>query len=403
MAQKRPQSVLVRAPEESYFDDFYDVPGNMPGTLIIEPDAKPPVLVLIDYNEAKATRVPLATPEACTPYLDTESVSWVDVQGLGSEDILKRLGRVFDLHPLVLEDLVNVPQRPKVEDYEDQLVIISRMVMPKERATGFYSEQVSFVLGKHYLLTVQEEPEHDCFEQVRARIRSSKGTIRKQGADYLAYAILDSIIDGFFPVLEDYGEEIEELEDEVIANPTRQTLEKIYRVRRQLLALRRAIWPQRDAINSLIRDGSELISDDVRVYLRDCYDHTIQVLDMVETYRELTSGLMDVYLSAVGNRMNEIMKLLTVISSIFIPLTFIAGVYGMNFNTEVSPLNMPELNWYWGYPLCLAFMAVIAAGLIFFFWRRGWFENFSTIKDDSIVDLIQPQVQSTATLDLGRE
>lgn len=405
MAQKRPQSsVLVRAPEEkSYFDDFYDVPGNMPGTLIIEPDAKPPVLVLIDYNEAKATRVPLATPEACTPYLDTESVSWVDVQGLGSEDILKRLGRVFDLHPLVLEDLVNVPQRPKVEDYEDQLVIISRMVMPKERATGFYSEQVSLVLGKHYLLTVQEEPEHDCFEQVRARIRSSKGIIRKQGADYLAYAILDSIIDGFFPVLEDYGEEIEELEEEVIANPTRQTLEKIYRVRRQLLALRRAIWPQRDAINSLIRDGSELISDDVRVYLRDCYDHTIQVLDMVETYRELTSGLMDVYLSAVSNRMNEIMKLLTVISSIFIPLTFIAGVYGMNFNTEVSRLNMPELNWYWGYPLCLGFMAAIAAGLIFFFWRRGWFENFSTIKDDSIADLTQPQVQSPAKLDLGRE
>ena len=169
----------------------------------------------------------------------------------------------------------------------------------------------------------------------------------------------------------------------MVANPTRQTLHKIYLVRRELLTLRRAIWPQRDAINSLIRDDTDLISDHVQVYLRDCYDHAIQVIDMVETYRELTSGLMDVYLSAVGNRMNEVMKFLTVISTIFIPLTFVAGIYGMNFNTEISPLNMPELNWYWGYPICLAVMAAIAAGLVSFFWRRGWFENFSTIKDDS--------------------
>lgn len=395
MAQKLTQpSLVVTAPEEeeSYFDDFFDEPGSMPGTLSIEADAKPPTLVLIDYNEAKATRVPLATPEACAPYLDTESVSWVDVQGLGSEDILQRLGRVFKLHPLILEDVVNVPQRPKIEEYEDQLVIIARMVMPKHRAAGFYSEQVSFVLGKHYLLTVQEEPEHDCFEQVRLRIRNNKGMLRKQRADYLAYTLLDAIIDGFFPVLEDYGEEIEDLEEEVIAKPTRQTLEKIYRVRRELLALRRAIWPQRDAINALIRDESDLISDHVRVYLRDCYDHAIQVLDMVETYRELTSGLMDVYLSAVSNRMNEIMKLLTVISSIFIPLTFVAGIYGMNFNTEVSPLNMPELNWYWGYPACLAGMAAIAVGLVFFFWRRGWFENFSTIKDDASATTSHPRL-----------
>jgi magnesium transporter len=364
-------------------DFFYDEPGSLPGTLKIEPDAPPPVIVLIDYNKTNATCQQLATPEECLPYLDTESVSWVDVQGLGSENILQRLGQVFKLHPLVLEDVVNVPQRPKVEDYEDQLVIITRMVIPKESGFGFYSEQVSFVLGKHYLLTVQEEPEHDCFEQVRMRIRNNKGTICKQKADYLAYALLDAIIDGFFPVLEDYGEHIEDLEEEVVTNPTRQTLEKIYRVRRELLTLRRAIWPQRDAINSLIRDGSDLISDHVQVYLRDCYDHAVQVLDMVETYRELASGLMDIYLSAVGNRMNEIMKLLTVISSIFIPLTFVAGIYGMNFNTEKSPLNMPELNWYWGYPICLAGMAAIAGGMVYFFWQRGWFENFSTITDDA--------------------
>jgi len=372
----------LRAVTKAEDDFFYEQPGSVPGTLHIEADAPLPEIILIDYNEESAIRKPLATPEECALYLDTQSVTWVEVMGLGSEDILQRLGRVFELHPLVLEDIVNVPQRPKVEEYEDQLVIIARMVTPKEKGSGFYSEQVSFVLGRSYLLTVQEEPNRDCLEPVRARIRHNKGTIRKSGPDYLAYTLLDAIIDGFFPVLEDYGEALESLEDEVVSNPTRQTLEKIYRVRRELLTLRRAIWPQRDAINSLIRDGSDLITDEVRVYLRDCYDHAVQVLDMVETYRELGAGLMDVYLSSVSNRMNEIMKLLTVISSIFIPLTFIAGVYGMNFNPEKSPWNMPELDWYWGYPLCLASMGAIAAGLVVFFWQRGWFKNFSTIKDD---------------------
>jgi magnesium transporter len=378
-----PLSGLDAQPEEEdLFDYYYDEQGSVPGTLTIDKEAPPTTIVLIDYKEAERTRVQLEKPEDCERYLDTESVSWVDVLGLGSEEVLLRLGKVFKLHPLVLEDIVNVPQRPKIEDYEDHLVIITQMVLLKEQGSSFWSEQVSFVLGKHYLLTVQEEPKRDCFQPVRDRIRTGKGTIRKQGADYLAYTLLDAIMDGFFPVLETYGERIEELEEEVVTNPTRQTLEKIYRVRRELLALRRAIWPQRDAINALIRDGSDLISPEVRVYLRDCYDHAVQVMDLVETYRELASGLMDVYLSSVGNRMNEIMKFLTVMSSIFIPLTFIAGIYGMNFNTDKSAWNMPELNWYWGYPLCLAVMLAIAAGLVFFFWRRGWFENFSTIKDD---------------------
>jgi magnesium transporter len=376
------QLVVQPDEDEDLFDYHYDKQGSMPGTLDIEKDAPQPEIILIDYNEAERTRLILDNPEDCIPYLDTESVSWVDVLGLGSEEVLKRLGKVFKLHPLVLEDIVNVPQRPKVEDYENQLVIITHMVLLKENSGGFWNEQVSFVLGRHYLLTVQEEPSRDCFQPVRERIRFSKGTIRKQNADYLVYTLIDSIIDGFFPVLEAYGERIEELEDEVVVNPTRRTIKKIYQIRRELLALRRAIWPQRDAINTLIRDGSDLISPEVRVYLRDCYDHAVQVMDMVETYRELTSGLMDIYLSSVGNKMNEIMKLLTVISTIFIPLTFIAGVYGMNFNTEKSPLNMPELNWYWGYPVCLAVMLAISIGLVFFFWRRGWFENFSTIKDD---------------------
>ena len=376
----RKLSRLPKIITKLYEDEFYHQPGTIPGTIFIDADAPPPIIFLIDYNETNFIREQIATPEECIPYLDSKSISWVDVQGLGSQDILQRLGNVFGLHPLVLEDVVNVPERPKTEDYEDQLLFIARMVVPQERICGFHSEQVSLILGKNYLLTVQEEPEHDCLEAVRSRIEKNKGIIRKQGADYLAYAVLDAIIDGFFPVLELYGERIEELEEEVIIKPTPQTLQSIYQIRRELLQLRRAIWPQRDAINSLIRDGSELIGEEVRIYLRDCYDHTVQVMDMVETYRELASGLMDVYLSAVSNKMNEIMKVLTIVSTIFIPLTFVAGIYGMNFNTEKSPYNMPELNLYWGYPICLAVMAAIALGLLLFFWRRGWLQNSVTIK-----------------------
>ncbi|WP_084554988.1 magnesium/cobalt transporter CorA [[Phormidium ambiguum] IAM M-71] len=373
--------------EEDYFDYNYDEPGSLPGTIDLPSNAAPPDIVLIDYNESSATRLKINTPEECAPYLDTHSVSWVDVLGLGNEETWLKLSKVFNLHALVLEDVVNVPERPKVDDFDSQIVIIAWMVMLKENTHGFYIEQVSFVLGEDYLLTVQEEPERDCFSRVRDRIRYNKGIIRQRKADYLAYALLDAIIDGYFPVLEAYGERIEELEDEVVTNPSRQTLQEIYKVRRELLALRRAIWPQRDALNTLIRDSSNLISPEVRIYLRDCYDHAVQVIDIVETYRELSSGLMDVYLSSISNKMNEIMKLLTVISTIFIPLTFIAGVYGMNFNPEKSPWNMPELNWYWGYPVCWAVMIAVAAALVYFFWRRGWFENFSTINDDPEIEI----------------
>jgi magnesium transporter len=361
---------------KAYTTDYYHQPGDIPGQLLVDENADHPQIYLIDYDSTNAIKKQIQSPFECKEYLDTESVTWVDVQGSGNTEFWEKLKTVFDLHPLVLEDVVNVQERPKVEDYEHQLVIIARMVVPKVKVCGFHKEQVSLILGKYYLLTVQEEAEHDCFEPVRSRVDKGKGIIRKQGADYLAYALLDAIIDGFFPVLERYGERIEELEDEVIMNPTRQTLQKIYQIRRELLELRRAIWPQRDAINSLIRDGGELIGKEVRTYLRDCYDHAVQVMDMVETYRELASGLMDVYLSAVGNRMNEIMKVLTVVSAIFIPLTFVAGVYGMNFE------HMPELKTRWGYPICLAAMAAIAISLLFFFWQRGWLENASINKHD---------------------
>jgi magnesium transporter len=364
-----------RSPEKSKLSYFYDRPGTTPGQLNIHADALPADLVLIDYDRDRSTRISVSDPALIHEYLETHTVSWIDVLGLGNTDTWAALSPIFNLHRLLVEDVVNVPQRPKIEHYQDQLLIIAIMVVINPGGTGFMKEQVSLVLGKNYLLTVQEEPEEDCFHGVRQRIEADRGIIRKQGADYLAYCLLDAIVDGFFPVLEYYGELIEQLEDEVMIKPDRSTLERIHKIRRELLILRRAIWPLRDAINTLIRDGSHLISSEVQIYLRDCYDHTIQVMDMVETYRELATGLMDVYLSVVSNKMNEVMKILTVISAIFIPLTFIAGIYGMNFNTEKSPLNMPELNWYWGYPLCLALMFAVGGSLVFFFWKRGWFKS----------------------------
>lgn len=367
--------------EDDLFDYGYEQPGSIPGTLSIEEDATPPEIVLIDYNPKQAIRVTNLTPEDCLEYMKKDSISWFNVGGLGNENFFLRLGKVFNLHPLTLEDIVNVPQKPKIEYDREQLVIIANMAIPKPNEKGFWLEQVSLVVTKKYILTVQEEPDRDCFEPIRQRIRLQKGNIRNQGTDYLAYALWDAIIDGFFPVLDIYSEKIEDLEDEVITNPTNQTLAEIYQVRRELLALRRAIWSQRTALSSLIRDGSSIINNEIILYLRDCYDHAVQIVDLIETYRELSSGLTDIYLSAMSNKMNEIMKLLTVISTIFIPLTFIAGIYGMNFNPETSPWNMPELNYYWGYPLCLAVMLAIAIGLIVFFWRQGWFDRVSLEPD----------------------
>jgi magnesium transporter len=361
----------------SYLDFYYDQAGSAPGTLFIGPNAVPPELVLIEYSAAHATCKSIEIAQLQLSCFEGGSVSWLDVQGVGSESILREVGDRFNLHQLVLADIVNVPQRPKVEQYDDQLVIIARMVTPRPDREGFYNEQVGFVLGKHYLLTVQEEPELDCFGPVRDRIQQNRGHLREAGPDYLAYALLDAIIDGFFPVLEHFGEVIEALEEEVVRNPSRTTVRKIYRLRRDLTVLRRAIWPQRAMVNQLARDSNSLISQEVQIHLQSCYDHVVQVLDIVESYRELASGLMDVYLSSVSNRMNEVMRVLTIISTIFIPLSFVAGVYGMNFDTDTSRWNMPELGWVYGYPACLLVMGAIAGGLVMFFWRKGWFQDFS--------------------------
>ncbi|MBR8830483.1 MAG: Cobalt/magnesium transport protein CorA [Chroococcopsis gigantea SAG 12.99] len=362
--------------EEDYFDYFYDKPGNEPGTLVIEPDANPSKIILIDYNVEQAIRKVDMTPNACTPYLGTNTVSWMDIQGLGSETVLKQVGEIFHLHPLLLEDVVNVPQRTKLEDYNDKMLIIAHMVRLNDDGEGFETEQVGFILGKNLLLTFQEEELHDCFDTVRDKIRSAQGKIRELGSDYLTYLLLDSVIDNYFPVIEHYEERIEALEDNIIHQPTRHMMQELYNVRRELLSLRRLIWPMRNVLNLLMRDNNGLIAHDIQIYYRDCYDHVIQILEIIEAYRELAASLMDVYISSMGNKLNEIMKFLTVIATIFNPLTFIAGVYGMNFE------NMPELKWPLGYFACLGAMLLVALGLVYYFWRKGWFKSMYVDDDD---------------------
>ncbi|MDX2273195.1 MAG: magnesium/cobalt transporter CorA [Cyanobacteriota bacterium] len=353
-----------------------------PGTLVIPKDAHPPKLIVIDYTQEEVRRFVTHSPAECAAFIHSDSITWLDVQGLGDAELLQQLAQVFNLHPLALEDIVNVPQRPKFEEYEDHYLLVSRMVVAK--VDGFHSEQVSVVIGSRYVITFQEEPQFDCFSGVRERIRGGRGAIRQQGSDYLAYAILDALIDSFFPILETYDVKLEDLEEEAADQPTRQTLSCIYEVKRELLALRRAISPQREAIAALMREGNTLISPAVRTYLRDCYEHTIQVIETVEIYREIASSLVELYLSSVNNRLNEVVKVLTIVSTIFIPLTFIVGVYGMNFNTEKSIWNMPELNWAYGYPLVWLVMVAIAGLLLFLFWRWGW------LSTDEVASLNSP-------------
>lgn len=380
MTQLQPPSFASKfssqSEETDYFDYFYDVPGSEPGTLNIEPTARPSRIILIDYDEDDAIRKVDVTPSALLPYLGKNSVSWMDVQGLGSEEVLREVGNIFDLHPLLLEDIVNVPQRPKLDEYKDKLLFIAHMVRLPEGVDGFITEQVSFILGKDYLVTFQEEELEDCFDIVRERIRNNQGKVRQYKADYLAYLLLDSLIDGYFPILEHYEERIEVLEEKILTNPDRRMMQEIYSIRRELLALRRLLWPLRNVLNLMIRDDNDLLTQEVQIYFRDCYDHLIQLLDILEAYRELASSLMDAYMSSVGNKMNEIMKFLTVFTTIFNPLTFIAGVYGMNFE------NMPELKWPWGYFVCLGVMFSIASILIILFWKKGWFKTTYSLDEE---------------------
>jgi magnesium transporter len=342
-------------------------PGASPGTISVDPEAPRPVIHVTAYGPDKLEERDIEGPSAIRGLLGSFPVVWVNVDGLGDAGVLTALGEIFGIHPLALEDVVNVHQRAKVEQYGETLFIVARMASLTE---ALETEQISMFLGKGFVLTFQER-QGDCLDPVRERIRKSKGRIRQAGADYLTYALLDAVVDNYFPILEGYGERMEDLEREA-AEPSGETAARIHDVKRDLRNLRRAIWPHRESVGSLLRDGFEIVSDETRVYLRDCYDHTIQILDLVEGYREQGSDLMNMYMSGISNRMNEIMKVLTIIATIFIPLTFIAGIYGMNFNPEKSPLNMPELNWYWGYPFAICLMAASAIGLLLFFRRRKW-------------------------------
>ncbi|MGE0351979.1 MAG: magnesium/cobalt transporter CorA [Gemmatimonadales bacterium] len=344
-------------------------PGAAPGTLVADPDAPAPLFHVIAYGPESLEEADLADPDQIRPFLDRQRVTWLNVDGLGDITVISRLGEIFGLHRLALEDIVNVNQRAKVEDYENGLYMVARMV---EFSTDMITtEQLSMFLGEKFLLTFQER-RGDSFNPVRQRIRTGRGRIRKAGPGYLAYAILDAVVDYYFPVLEAYGERLEALEAEVLDRPTRRTMEAIHAVRRDLLEIRRSVWPLRDAVHRLQREAASWMEEEDRYYLQDCYDHTVRVIEMLEAYREMGSSLMDAYLSSISNRMNEVMKVLTMFAAIFIPLSFIAGLYGMNFNTSRSEWNMPELNWAAGYPFALALMALVASVLLFYFYRKGW-------------------------------
>ncbi len=343
-------------------------PGASPGTLIADPSAAAPRIRLIAYGPDALEDHDVARVEELNSVIGEWPVTWINVDGLADLDLIRRLGELFGIHGLALEDVVNVHQRPKVEQYEDHAFIVTRMIHGEQAPE---SEQIALFLGEHFLLTFQERS-GDCFDPVRERLRQRRGRIRERKADYLAYALLDAVIDGYFPVLEIYGERLENLEDAVTESPSGRQVGEIHAIKRDLLALRRVVWPQREMVNALTRDSSNFVTEGTLPYLRDCYDHTIQLMDLVETYREIASGLVDIYLSSVSARMNEVMKVLTIIATVFMPLGFIAGVYGMNFDRAASPWNMPELGWYWGYPFVLALMTGIAVGLVFYFRSKNW-------------------------------
>lgn len=350
----------------------YHAPGTPPATLIpLSGKANTQTIItLIQYDPEGIFEGCFDTFEELMSRYDPTKVNWINIDGLGDIELLRKLAARFKIHALALEDVLNTTQRPKVELYDEQFFIVSEMVYD-EGEHRVAVEQLSLFLGEGYVITIQEESEHDVFDAVRRRLRAGRGSARLMKADYLAYALLDATVDQFFPILEALGDSIEDLEDQLLEKPSRELIRKLHGIKRLLLQLRRTAWPQREIFSTLIRDESTLIRDETKIYLRDCYDHTTQIIDIMESYRDLSAGLMDFYISSLGFRTNEIMRVLTVISSIFIPLTFIAGIYGMNFDTKF-PLNMPELEWPFGYLYCLALMGAVAGGMVLFFKRKRW-------------------------------
>jgi magnesium transporter len=338
-------------------------PGTAPGTLMPAGEREPAVITAMRYTPTEVAEHEIKAVEECLELLDRPGVTWINVDGLGQPEVVARLGERLGFHPLAVEDVFNVPQRPKVEQYADHYLVILRMLQVHPEIE---EEQVSLFFGASYVVTVQERPGGDVFGDVRTRIRTGRGRIRAEGPDYLAYALIDSVVDGYFPVLEGLGERLDRLEDECVDSSGKMLLPQIQRLRRDLLTVRRAVWPTREALVVLQREASALVSAETRVSLRDCYDHAVEALDLLETDRETAAAVMEIYLAIQNQRLNEVMKVLTVIATLFIPLTFIASIYGMNFQ------YMPELHSRWGYPGVLALMALVAAGLIGYFKRRRW-------------------------------
>jgi magnesium transporter len=341
--------------------------GLPPGTLVHigEKKEEEVKINLIDYDEKYFETREIKNVEECFPFKDTSTVTWINISGIHEIDILSNIGAHFGFHALVLEDILNTDQRPKIEDFEDHIFIILKMLSFNEETDEIVAEQISLFLGSNYVITFQEK-KGDIFDSLRDRIKNGKGRVRKMGADYLAYALIDTIVDHYFIILEKLGDDIESLEGELVTNPTPSTLETLHYLRKEMIFLRKSVWPLREVINSLSRGESSLILEATIIYLRDVYDHTIQVIDTTETFRDIVSGMLDLYLSSVSNRMNEVMKVLTIIATIFIPLSFIAGTYGMNFE------YMPELKWHWAYIGYWAIIAVVVSGMLFYFRRKRW-------------------------------
>lgn len=341
--------------------------GLIPGTLVHIGEKKTTKVrvTIIDYDQEQFQEKEAKTVEECFPFKNKPTVTWINVDGLHDSEIIEKVGTYFNVHPLVLEDIVNTGQRPKYEDFEEYVFIVLKMLMFDEKDNEIKAEQVSLIIGSNFVISFQEK-EGDVFNPVRERIRNAKGRIRKAGSDYLGYTLIDMIVDNYFIILEKMGEKVEFMEEELVTNPTPQTLQTIHDLKRETISLRKSVWPLREVISGLERGELSLIEESTRIYLRDVYDHTIQVIDTVEALRDMVSGMLDIYLSSVSNRMNEVMKVLTIIATIFIPLTFVVGIYGMNFKF------MPELEWPFGYLMVWGINAVIVIIMISYFKRKGW-------------------------------
>jgi magnesium transporter len=340
--------------------------GLPPGTLPANGTNPDPAvkITVIDYDATHFQEKTVEKISECFPFRDTETVTWINVDGLGNPKLIEDLGKCFTIHPLILDDIFNTGQRPKMEDQDQYIYLNVKMLTYIETSKVIKIEHISMVIGHNFLISFQEDI-GDVFDPVRERIRKD-GRIRKFGPDYLAYALIDGIVDNYFAVMEKLEEQVEDLEEELVTNPTQASLQKISRLKKDMIFLRKSVWPLREMINNLERSESRLIQESTRIYLRDVYNHTIQVIDTLETFRDMVSGMIDIYLSGLSYRMNEIMKVLTLIATIFIPLTFVVGLYGMNFR------NMPEIEWEYGYYAVLAVMALMVIGMLTYFRKKKW-------------------------------